>query len=128
VSETLLGVLIGGLIASIAPIASLIFESRRWKLERRLEQLRGERARLERLIADVLPQLGDGMAKNNYSSSMTSDIFALMPKAVSDKFDKWMAVKPKDDLKSKHAFFDMALEMKKCLAEIDRKIAELLRA
>lgn len=127
-SETLLGVIIGGLIASIAPIASLISETIRWKLERRLEQLREERSRLEHLIADVLPQLGDGMAENSYSSHMTSDIFALMPSSVSDKFEKWMAEEQKDELKSKHAFFDIALEMKKCLAEIDRNIAKLLRA
>ena len=126
-SETLLGVLIGGLIASIAPIASLIFESGRWKLERRLEQLREERARLERLVDDVLPRLGDAMSKNSYPSSMTSDIFALMPKVVSDRFRVWMEEKPKDELKAKHALFDMALEMKRCLAEIDKKIAELLR-
>ncbi len=125
-SETLLGVLIGGLIASIAPISSLIFESKKWRIERRLAQLKEERARLELLIADVLPQLGKDMSEKNYSSHMTSDIFALMPKSVSDRFLEWMAEESKDELKSKHAFFDMALEMKKCLVEIDRKIAKLL--
>lgn len=127
-SEALLGVLIGGLIASISPAASLIFEIKRWKLERRLEQLREERSRLEHVIEKVLPQLGDGMAKNSYSSHMMSDIYALMPKAVSDKFDEWMKEQPKDELKAKHAFLEMALEMKKCLAAIDAKIAKLLDA
>lgn len=127
-SETLWGVLIGGLIASIAPISSLVFESKRWKTERRLEHLREERVRLEQLVTGVLSKLGDAMAKNSYPSTMTSDIFALMPKAVSDRFRIWMEEKDKDELKGKHALFDMALEMKKCLAEIDRKIAELLRS
>lgn len=103
-AETLLGVLIGGLIASIAPIASLVFESKRWALERRLEQIREERSRLECLIADVLPKLGDGLEKNSYSSQMISDIFALMPKSVWDKLEKWMEEEPKDESKSKHAF------------------------
>jgi hypothetical protein len=125
-SDALWGVVIGGAIASLGPIASLIADTKRWKIERKLEQLREERARLERLISETLPQLGEAMLKNNYPSHMSSDIVALMPKAVADRFMTWMKEKPKDELKGKHAFFDMALEMKKCVADIDRKISALL--
>lgn len=125
-SETLIGVLIGGVIASIAPITSLFFESRRWKIERQLEQLKEERRRLERLIEYVLPQLGRDMVQDSYSAHMTSDIVALMPKSVLDRFDEWMFEEDKDEVKSKQALFKIAVEMKKCLAEIDEKISNIL--
>ena len=44
--EVLIGVIIGGLIASIAPITTLIIDHKRWKKEAQLEYLKSERKRL----------------------------------------------------------------------------------
>lgn len=125
-SEALIGVVIGGLIASIAPVVSLLTESRRWKLEKRLEHLRAERARLEKFSSETLPKLAEAMARDSYPSSMISDILVLMPKPVGDRFENWMAEKEKDELKGKFAFMDICVEMKKALSDIDRKIGELI--
>lgn len=127
-SEALIGVVIGGLIASIAPVVSLLTASRRWKLEKKLEHLRAERARFEKLSSEMLPQLAEAMAKNSYPSPMMSDILVLMPKPVGDRFEIWMAEKDKDELKGKFAFMGICVEMKKALSDIDRKIGELIDA
>lgn len=125
-SEMLLGVVIGGLIASIAPIVSLLTESRRWKMEKKLAHLHAERDRLNNLILEMLPKLAHAMAQNSYPSQMTSDIFILMPKTVGDLFEKWMEEEEKDEMKGKHAFLDICVESKKALSDIDKRIADLL--
>ena len=42
-SETLIGVIIGGIIASIAPVFTLAVDHRRWRRESRLTYLMSER-------------------------------------------------------------------------------------
>lgn len=125
-SETLFGVMIGGLLASIVPVLTLFTDSRRWSREKQLDHLASERARLEALFSRTLEYLNSAMTENSYSSQMISDIMVLMPKPISDRFDAWMMEKPKDELKAKSAYLDICLEMKIALAGIDAKIAALI--
>ena len=127
-SETLIGVLIGGLIASFAPLVTLWAESRRWKLEKKLERLREKRSQLERLSAGILPQLSQAMADNSYPSQMTSEILVFMPGPVSDRFHKWMAENDKDAAKGKLAFMDICVAMKKAMSDVDAEIVQLIDA
>lgn len=57
---------------------------------------------------------------------MTSDIFVLMPKNVSEKFLSWMDKENPTTLESKHAYMDIAVEMKKSLSAIDNEIKKLV--
>ena len=125
-SETLVGVLIGGLIASIAPIANLYFESKKWKRDSQLEYLKQERERLSTLFEDTLDELANAMIENSYSSKMTSEITILMPKEVSEKFMSFMDEKDKTESNCKTAYLGIAVEMKKCLKDIDDKISNLI--
>jgi len=126
--EALLGVIIGGLIASIAPIITLIANHGRWKWEAKLEYLRAERHRLEELYRETLDKLDKAMAENKYPSQMISDICVLMPKPVADRFDTWMSEKNKDATKGQQAYLAICAEMKRSLADIDEKIKELINA
>jgi hypothetical protein len=56
-------VIIGGLIASVAPVCAIFLDTRRWKLEKQLERLKEERSRLEQLLSETLPRLAEAMAK-----------------------------------------------------------------
>lgn len=125
-SDTLIGVLIGGLIGSIAPFSTLVLGHYRWKRESKLEYLKSERLRLEGLFEKTLKQLGEGMKKNSYSSDMSSDIMILMPSEVIKQYLEFIADKDKTELKCKHAYFDLALAMKKILASIDADIRKLI--
>jgi gas vesicle protein len=109
-SEALIGVLIGGAIASIAPLATLIAQHRRWKWEAKLEYLRTERRRLEDLYSDTLNRLKKGMAENSYPSEMISDILMLMPKPIAVRFDSWMDEKNKDATKAKNVYMSICAE------------------
>ena len=125
-SEALIGVLVGGLIASIAPIANLIIDHLRWKRESKLEYLKAERSRLENLFTENLEKFAEAMKNNSYPSHVMSDIYILMPRNVADEVDKWMSEKDKTELKAKHAYLSISVEMKRALAEIDNQIKELV--
>ncbi len=125
-SDALLGVIVGGFIASIVPVVTLLIDHSRWKRVAKLEYLKGERVRLEKLYTDTLEKLSEAMAKNSYPSQMTSDIYVLMPKNVSERFDEWMQDKDKTKLKTKHAYLEISVEMKRSLSEIDKQIKNLV--
>jgi gas vesicle protein len=125
-SDTLIGVILGGIIASITPVITLIINHKRWKREMKIEYLKEERRRLEKLYSETLEGLGEAMAKNSYPSQMTSDILILMPKSVSSIFNDWMKVEDKSKSKGQQTYMDIAVEMKKSLAAIDAQINELI--
>ncbi len=123
-SDTLIGVIIGGLIGSIAPFSTLVLGHFRWKRESKLEYLKSERVRLEGLFEKTLEQFAEGMKANSYSSDMSSDIMILMPSEVTERFLDFMRDEEKTELKCKHAY--MALEMKKALSSVDTEIRKLV--
>ncbi|MDP1646280.1 MAG: hypothetical protein Q8L71_12420 [Thiobacillus sp.] len=125
-SDTLIGVIIGGLIGSIGPLSTLILGHHRWKREAKLEYLKSERIRLEGLFERTLKQFAEGIEENSYSSNMASDIMVLMPSEVSEKYLDFMADKDKTDLKCKHAYLDLALAMKKILSSLDTEIRNVV--
>lgn len=127
-SEAIVGVLVGGIIASIAPLAHLVADHHRWKRETKLAHLREERRRLEQMYTDTLAKLGKAMAENSYPSDVMADILVLMPKDVGEHFEAWMDDKNKDDTKGKHAYMNICVAMKRSLADIDQRIRRLIDA
>lgn len=121
-SETLIGVLFGGLIASISPLATLVVESRRRRRELKLEHLRAERRRLETLFAENPQKLSEGMANDVYHTQMIADISVFMPKVIGDLFEEWMRREPKDKQAARVAYLNICMEMKKVLADVDKEI------
>jgi gas vesicle protein len=124
-TDTLLGVVIGGLIGWIAPLMTLRYGERRWKFEARLNELKSVRERFERLYESNLKLLGEGMTQNSYSSNMTSDILVLMPKEISDLFSEHMAETENTELKTKHMYLGIAAAMKRDLKARDAEILAL---
>lgn len=125
-NETLIGVFVGGLIASIAPITTLIIDHKRWKKETILEYLKSERNRLNENFEKTLEKLSKAMAENSYPSDMVSEIMIMMPENVSDKFIEFIEDKDKTENKMKNTYLDLAVEMKVSLKEIDDKIEKLI--
>lgn len=125
-SETLLGVIIGGVIASITPIATLIYDFYKWKKEIKINNLRRKRDELDKLFKEVHDKLNEGMTKNSFSSEMISNFEFIFPTKVFEAFDSMMKEKDRsDDNMRKHFYFIMRA-MKECLAEIDENINKIL--
>jgi hypothetical protein len=124
--DTLIGVIIGGLIASITPIVMLVIDHRRWKRESKLEHLRSERRRLAAVFSKNLKGFAKAVLDNSYSSDMIMDFILNMPKDVSTKFREFMTDPNKTDAKCKKAYMNVALSMKASLSDIDHKIENII--
>ena len=125
-SEILIGVIIGGMIASITPLVMLILDHRRWQRESKLEHLRSERKRLERMFRENLQRLSKAISKNSYPSDMMMDFLLTMPKEISILFKEFLADPDKTDSRCKKAYMSIVLSMKKILSEIDSKIENII--
>jgi gas vesicle protein len=125
-SETLLGVLIGGCIGSIAPLATLLFNHLHWKREAKLAHLKAERTRLEQLFDKTLDTLSEAMKNNAYPSKMSADINILMSEEISDLYNKFMAGGNETTERCKMAYIDIAHAMKSELAKVDKKINDCI--
>ena len=124
--DILLGVLIGGLIASITPIVMIFLDHRRWRRQSTLEQLRFERQRLERIFRGNLKRLSRAITENSYPSDMIMDFILTMPKEVSSRFKDFLADPNKTDATGKKVYVDLVLSMKKTLSDIDSKIENII--
>jgi hypothetical protein len=124
--DTLLGVIIGALIASITPIVMIILDNRRWKQQSKLEQLRFERRRLEKIFRENLNRFSKAIHENSYPSDMIMDFILTMPKEVSTKFKEFLAEPNKTDAKCKRAYISVVSSMKKNLSDIDSEIESII--
>ncbi len=124
--DILLGVIIGGLIASISPIIMIIFDHRRWQRQATLEQRRLERKRLEKVFRENLKRFSKAISENSYPSDMIMDFILNMPGGVSTKFKEFLANPNKTDATCKKAYINVVSSMKKSLADIDHEIERII--
>lgn len=125
-NSALIGVIIGGLIASIGPIVSLVVSHRRWKLEKRVEYLREKRTDMEertkRILSVLTSSLMDGYVSSN---DITSEISVYYSETVRHSFREML--KSKDDRVGWHkCYLNLTIEMKKEISSIDLQIKKLL--
>ena len=125
-SDALVGVVVGGLIASLVPLGTAYLSEKRWRLELKINHLKTERARLEKLFEENLPLFGAAMTNNAYPSSMIADITILMPRNVADKFLAFMDEGDMTVQRQRHCYLDLAIEMKSELTKIDSQIQDLV--
>lgn len=124
-NDALIGVVVGGLIAWVAPLLTLRYTERRWRFDARMNYLNSERERFEKLYENNLERFAKGIIDNSYSSEMAAEIFALMPKEIGELYKGWMSEKDKDDHKRKVVYLEMASAMKRDLASRDKEIRAL---
>lgn len=126
-NDTIIGVVVGGLIAWITPLLALRYGERRWKAEALLNVMKADRDRMEQLYERALRLFADGMVTNSYSTNMIADFMVLMPKDIYDLFIEHMKDKDKSEPKSKSAYLEIAAAMKRDLRARDEEMRGLLR-
>jgi ferredoxin-NADP reductase len=124
--DIFVGVIIGGLIASIAPITTIIADHLRWRRETKLMYLKAERDKFELRFRETLEQLSKAMARNSYPTEMTSDIMIMLPEEVAEKYLGFLEEKDKSTSQCRHAYLNIAIVMKEFLAKIDQQIETLV--
>ena len=121
-SETIIGVLIGGGIGLVMPIISLCINQRQLRRERIIHHLKEKKGVLKDEFSEAKELLLEAMEKNNYSIDMVSKIRILFPKKVLDAYNK--LIEEKDKRKYKFHYLNILDAMHEELLEIDRKIEE----
>jgi len=133
-SEGLLGVLIGGVIATIGTVVGVRYDWMKWKKEKKLEHLRDKRERLATLFRDVSNGIEQDMVADRLDLNRITNIRILCPQSVIDAFDSMIDYRL--DQKEKSGvinisglgpyFAKITQAMKTCLGEIDKQIEESL--
>jgi gas vesicle protein len=127
-SEALIGVVIGGIIASVTPIITIISNHKKWKKEQKIEYLKQKRDRLEKTFKKSYQKILEGYEKDSFSMDAISDFMITLPKKVSEKFDEFMNFEcdkldpEKKKLEEKFKLLDISVLMKKELVKIDESI------
>jgi len=122
VPETLLGVLIGGLLSGLGTWITLLIQQSKWRTELRIAHLKEKRERLEATCQRIVDTLPNAMAKNSYPISLLSEIDFLLPESVSKAFEALMKEKDKNEQSLKGHYYTIAREMKKEIRLIDEEI------
>ncbi len=124
-NETLLGVLVGGLIGWIAPLLTLRYSERRWKFEAKLNHLKSERGRFETLYERTVASLEERNDEEMLPIKMVADIIVLMPDDVRNAFDLYVNSDIKDASAKKVKYLELIAAMKKDLKQRDSAINTL---
>lgn len=66
-SEVLIGVIIGGLIASIMPIINIVYDYKKWKKQLKINHLKEKRNKLEIAYKEALEILEQCIANDEYN-------------------------------------------------------------
>ena len=124
-NDTLLGVLLGGLIGWIAPLLTLRYGERRWKFEARLSHLKSERDRFESLYERTVSSIEENASDGTLSIKMLADITVLMPEEVRNAFDLYVESGQKSGTKEKVKYLELVAAMKRDLKARDNAINAL---
>ena len=125
-SDTLLGVIIGGIIAILGQSIVLLINHLKWKKENRIKYLQNKRQKLEEIFQKVNKELLKGIDDDNYSEDAITDILYLCPGIVVDAFNQFMQHKDESPKNKLNNLNNITNAMKVSLSEIESEIEKLI--
>ena len=123
---SLIGVLIGAAAASVVPLVIQRSQDAKWRTEKRVEELRAQHVRLEKMYEDILEQLADAIERNAYPSTMTGKISARASAEVRKLYFDYVFSKNRDPAVARRLYLKVCVAAQKHLAELERKIEQAL--
>lgn len=123
-NETLIGVIVGGLIGIVGQFLIFYFDNKKWKKERIIEVLKMRRDRLEEKYNKCIEELRKSLETNLYGDSALDTIVKTFPQRVCDAYEEVLKnTKSTPEIrKQKVAMF--ILETKHHLNQIDQEIID----
>lgn len=120
-------VVLGAAIASVAPLITLREAEKRWRLEKRIENLRLNHSRLERIYSQVLEQLPSALSEGSYPSTLTSSVSVYASPEVRKLYFDNIKSKERDPGKLRVLFLDIALAVNQHLSAIEQEIEAVFK-
>ncbi|MHC4397530.1 MAG: hypothetical protein ACYS1A_17955 [Planctomycetota bacterium] len=124
-SETTVGVIIGAAIALAGTFITAIIGLLTWTRNLKYQILRDERNRIEKKFEKYLDYYLDCLKKNSIEAPLAATFLHEFPESVRKEFDKALkdgAFSPSDVKVKQNAYFTMAFEMSKTIANYDQDI------
>ena len=119
-NDTLLGVIVGGLIGWIAPLLTLRYGERRWKFEANLTHLKSERDKFATLYEKTIENIESNAGSSALPIKTLADIIVLMPNEISKAFDSYFEPGITDEDR-RTRYLELVAAMKRDLRSRDRK-------
>ena len=123
-NDTLLGVIVGGLIGWIAPLLTLRYGERRWKFEANLMHLKSERDKFATLYEKTIENIESNAGSSALPIKTLADIIVLMPNEISKAFDSYFEPGITDEDR-RTRYLELVAAMKRDLRSRDNAIAGL---
>lgn len=125
-SDTLLGVIIGGIIAILGQSITLFINYLKWKKDKRIEYLQNKRQKLEVIFEKVNKEILKGIDQADYSMDIITDVLYLCPQIVVDAFSQFMDAKDKSRNIKMGNFNNIISAMKISISEIELEIEKFI--
>ena len=126
-SDSLIGVLIGGLIGALIPLLNLHYEDKKWRRQSKLEWLKSEKIRLEEVYRDITGRILIALPNKEYPLDLLSDISAFLPEAARTKFFDYLEQRTKEPMDMKVLYLEISIELKREIAETENKIKDMFK-
>ena len=126
-NDTLLGVLVGGFLGWIAPLITLRYGEKKWRLEARLSHLKAERDRICGIYEKAIEVLEEKAGENHLPIGLVADFIVLMPDEVRTSFDLYFSPEAKDAKEKQMKFLELLSTMKRDLRKREQEIEALFR-
>ena len=126
--DTLIGVIIGGVIGYVAAITTLVVEHRRWRKEFKLQYLITERRRREEQCNRIKDLLEKGLSEDSYSIELGIDMWVRLPQNTSQLIEElWKKIDHSQPEGKRKLYQKIALVLGNYIAEIDKQIEKMAR-
>jgi len=129
-SETLLAVIIGGVLGGGFSMVVLIVEHHRWKKEFKIQYLQAERRRREEQCEKIRNHFSEGLATGKWSAQLVSEWILRLPKEVGSRICKTCQGINFDQTSTeekKNLYVEVVCILGEFMAEIDKEIEKLSR-
>lgn len=126
-NDTLLGVLVGGFLGWIAPLITLRYSEKRWRLEALVSHLKAERDRMSSIYEKAIEVLEENANEDYLPVRVIADFIVLMPEDVRSSFDSYFSQKITDDKDKRGKLLELLASMKRDLKKREQEIESLFR-
>jgi len=126
-SDVLWGVIIGGIIGNVTGIITLIISHYKWKREFKLNYLKDERQRLEKLYNEIYDPITKTLYSGMVNPQVKGKLLISLPNVVSKKITEYVDQSYNaDEPKKRELTTAIGTAMRESLNDIENEIKKLV--
>ena len=124
--DSLLGVILGGVIALLGQSTILYFNYIKWKKDRKVVYLQNKRKNLEEIFGKLNAEASKSAKFDDISPDVITDFLYLCPDIVVEAFSQYMDQLYRSDDNKRSDYFNVSSAMKVAISEIESEIEKAI--